>query len=73
MDKIDNAKLNKKLIGDEISLTKIKKPHGDGLRGPRTPKAPKWFEDFVTQKFDPMAQILSNLEETVSTQFKEHG
>lgn len=40
---------------------------------PRKAQAPKWFRDFVVQKFDPLVQRVSNLEEAVSTQFKTHG
>lgn len=56
-----------------FTISKKRKGGHRGRGGTRTPKTPKWFEDFVTQKFDPMAQRLSNLENTVSTQFKAHG
>lgn len=39
--KIENAKLNKKLVGDTVTVSKVKKTHGDGFKGGRKqPKAP---------------------------------
>ncbi len=65
MNKIKNAKLNKKLIGDEISLSRIKKPHRDGGRKPRQTQAPAWFKDFekrINKRFDNLIKV-NNLHE----------
>lgn len=36
--KIENSKKNKNLIGDEVSVSKIKKPGGRGPKGPKPPR-----------------------------------
>ena len=56
--KIDNAKLNKKLIGDEVTVSKLKP------RGPRGPKGPKQ---------PTTREILLDFIKEVRTQFKAHG
>ena len=63
--KIKTAKLNKKLITDEIGLERIRtKKENDDNKGRSKPKAPAWFVEFEKrniQRFDRLENNISNL------------
>ncbi len=66
--KIENAKLNKKLVGDEVTVSKVK-PRGP--RGPRGPKQPTLREIMLDVQKD--VKDLQKWRKTVDAQFKAHG
>lgn len=50
MYRIEDAKLNKNLISDEICLTKINKQHGVGPKGPKQLTIREILVDFINEQ-----------------------
>ena len=71
--KVINAKINKKLVGDEFDLQKIKPKggHGDGgNKPPKSRQAPTWFVEFEKrndQRFNKLEKEVLNSRHDVSS------
>ena len=65
--KVINTNIDKKFIGKDLDLQKVKAkggPGSDGGRKPPKPKAPAWFADFrseVMQRFDGLENRLDRV------------
>ncbi len=65
MYRIEDAKLNKNLINDEICLTKINKPHAVRPKGLKQPTTRQILVDFINEQ--------RAFNKKVDAQFKAHG
>lgn len=70
--KIENAKLNKKLVGDTVTVSKVKKTHGDGFKGGKNRKTTRdllvefinrqdKFNQNMVNRFDKLENRIDNI------------
>ena len=69
--KVVNTNIDKKFIGKNLDLERVKAkggPGGDGGKKPPKPKAPVWFKEFsdnINKKFDRQDKRFDKLEKEV--------
>ncbi len=61
--KIENSKKNKNLIGDEVSVSKIKKTGGRGPKGPKPPRVT--LNDVIKEMREGFASIRKDIDHIV--------
>ena len=64
--KITDTNIDKKIVGKQVTVEKVKAKggNGDGRRKPPKPKAPAWFADFrseVMQRFDRLENRIDTI------------
>ena len=61
--KVVNTNIDKKFIGKNIDLERVKSKGGPGIGGRKHPKskAPAWFNDFIENRFDKLEKEVTNL------------
>ena len=61
--KVVNTNIDKKFIGKNIDLERVKSKDGPGVGGRKPPKskAPAWFNDFIENRFDKLEKEVTNL------------